>query len=248
MRLPNDFTGEMQRLPLDLDTADRLLAGSVAPEDAPPGYADVALLLAALEPPAPAELTPDAELVTYLAESLRSSPTAKTRTSRRSILPRLKLASALATFALIGTTGLALAGSLPGSAQDTAATMLSKVGVSVPGPDSNAGTNGSVRGTSPDVAQGPSATGAKISELATSTELSGVAKGAAISTLASGGKSRAGAEHAAPVETPSDGGSGTADTASGGDSSVGTSEAATASDGHSVAGSGNAAAGQSHRP
>jgi hypothetical protein len=248
MSLPSDFTDEMQRLPLDLDTADRLLGGSVAPQDAPPGYADVALLLAALEPPAPAELTPDAELVAYLTQSMRSSPSAKTRTSRRSILPRLKLASALATFAMIGTTTLALAGSLPGAAQDVASSMLSEVGVSVPGPDSDAGTNGSVRGTSPDVAPRPSATGAEISELATSTELTGVAKGAAISTLASGGTSRAGAEHGAPVETPSDGGSGTADTASGGGSSVGTSEAATASDGHSVAGSGNAAVGQSHRP
>lgn len=248
MSLPRDFTGEMQRLPLDLDTADRLLGGSVAPEDAPPGYADVAVLLAALEPPAPAELTPDAELLAHLAESPRSSPTAKTRTSRTSILPRFKLACALATFALIGTTGLALAGSLPNAAQDIASTMLSKVGVSVRGPDSHAGTNGSVRGTSPDVAQGPSATGAEISELATTTELTGVAKGAAISTLASGGMSRAGAEHGAPVEIPSDGGSETADTASGGDSSVGTSKAGTASDGHSVAGSGNAAAAQSHRP
>jgi len=43
-----DLESEMQRLPLDTDTADRLLAGSVAPEDAPPGYARVATLLAAV--------------------------------------------------------------------------------------------------------------------------------------------------------------------------------------------------------
>jgi hypothetical protein len=247
MSLRNDFTGEMQRLPLDLDTADRLLAGSVAPEDAPPGYAEVAVMLASLEPPA-AELAGEAETVAVLANGLRSSPGVKTKTSRRSSLPRLKVASALATVALAGTTGLAVAGSLPGAAQDIASSMLAKVGVTVPGPATNADTNGSVRGTSPDVAQGPAATGAEIAELATTTTLSGVAKGAAVSTLASGGKSRAGAEHGAPVETPNDGGSETADNASGGESSIGTSQADTASAGHSTAGAGNAAAGGSHRP
>ena len=49
MSLLGDFPGEMQRLPLDLDTADRLLAGSIAPADAPPGYARVAVMLATLE-------------------------------------------------------------------------------------------------------------------------------------------------------------------------------------------------------
>ena len=73
--------------------------------------------------------------------------------------------------------------------------------------------------------------GAEISELATTTELTGVEKGAAISTLASGGKSQAGqqgeatADHSAATD-----GAATADEASGG---------------HSTAGADNAAAGQS---
>jgi hypothetical protein len=50
------------------------------------------------------------------------------------------------------------------------------------------------------------------------------------------------------VETPNSGGTGTADAASGEESSQGTAIANAASDDHSVAGSENAADGQSHRP
>jgi hypothetical protein len=181
---------------------------------------------------------------------VRSSQPKMTKPRRRSIVPRLRLATAFATVALAATTGLAFAGSLPGAAQDVASAMLDKVGVSVPGPNSNAGDHPSVRGTSSDAAEtsSDSGKGGEISELATSTDLTGVAKGAAISTLASGGKSKAGQEHGAPVETPNTGGTGTAETASGGQSSQGTATANAASDDHSVAGSDNAADGQSHQP
>ena len=165
-------------------------------------------------------------------------------------MPRLRLATAFATVALAGTTGLAFAGSLPGAAQDIASNMLASVGVSVPGANSDAGDHPNVRGNSSDVAVTPSSSdkGIEISQLATSTDLTGVEKGAAISTLASGGKSKAGQEHGAPVETPNTGGTGTAETASGGQSSQGTATANAASDDHSVAGSDNAADGQSHQP
>jgi hypothetical protein len=257
MSLWHDLESEMQRLPLDANTADRLLAGSVAPEDAPPGYAGVATFLAAVADSSRAEDLPgESEAVSLLAAVVLSSQTEITRPSRRSIVPRLKLATAFVTVALAGTTGLAFAGSLPGAAQSVASDMLAKAGVSVPGPNSNAGDHPNVRGKSADtpVITSNSGKGAEISELATSTDLTGVAKGAAISTLASGGQSQAGQhgqaaeEHGAPVETPNAGGTGTADTASGGNSSQGTAVANTASDGHSAEGSGNAADGQSHRP
>ena len=164
-------------------------------------------------------------------------------------MSRLKLATAFVTVALAGTTGLAFAGSLPGAAQSVASDMLGTLGVTVPGPNSNAGDHPNVRGKSADTAvTSNSGKGSEISELATSTDLTGVAKGAAISTLASDGKSKAGQEHGAPVATPNSGGTGTADTASDGNSSQGTSAANTASDGHSSAGSDNSADGQSHRP
>jgi hypothetical protein len=248
----------MERLPLDLDTADRLLAGSIAPSDTPPGYARVAGVLAALEPPAGERLACEGETVALLAETVRAARAPGTKRSKRLIVPRMRLASALVAAALVGTTGLALGGNLPGAAQEVAASMLAKLGVSVPGPDSHAGTHATVRGGAPEQVQGqgqgPASTGTAISELATTTELTGVAKGAAVSTLASGGTSRAGENgaageaHSAPVEAPTDGGTATANAASAGASSIGTSGADTASGGHNAAGAGNAAAGAPHRP
>jgi hypothetical protein len=249
MSLPSDYTDEMQCLPLDLDTADRLLGGSVLAEDAPPGYAGVAVFLAEFDAGGE-EVVPSEDLVALLAASVRSSPTQKATSSRRSFVPRIKLAAALAAAALVGTTGLALAGTLPGAAQDIASEMLGKVGVTVPGPNSNAGDHPNTRGSSSEhttVATTSSGKGAEISDLATS-ELSGLEKGAAVSTAASGGKSQAGQEHPAPADTPDVGGTGVADTASGGASSDGTTQADEDSGGHSSAGSANAAGGQSHRP
>ena len=247
----DDSALEMERLPLDTDTADRLLAGTVAPEDAPPRYSEVASLLAAARgfevAPCPSR---EARAVRMLAVGVRSSRFTTSKSSRRSSVHRIRLAAAVATAALACTTGLAVAGGLPGAAQDVASSMLAKAGVTVPGPSEHAGTHPSVRGTSsPDVSDAgrqepgsdnsePSGQGkgSEISRLATTTDLTGVDKGAAISTLASGGKSQAGQHGQA--------------TASHGSSSTrgGAGTAAEASGGHSSAGAGNGAAGRSHRP
>jgi hypothetical protein len=246
MSLWRDFECEMQRLPLDLDTADRLLAGHVLPADAPPGYEAVASLLNGLRAHEEEVLWHE-DTVPELVSGGRSPLLETMSTPRRSTLHRFKLAGTAIAAALACTTGLAFAGSLPGAAQDVASSMLAKVGVTVPGPNEKAGTHPNVRGTSsPDVAVSDDADqneapaengegkGAEISELATTTELTGVEKGAAISTLASGGKSQAGqqgeatADHSAATE-----GAPTADEASGG---------------HSTAGTDNAAASQAHRP
>lgn len=63
-------------LPLDHDTAERLLAGRLHPEDAPPGYASVASLLrAAAGPPTPDELAgQDAALAMFRSERPRQGP------------------------------------------------------------------------------------------------------------------------------------------------------------------------------
>jgi hypothetical protein len=250
MSLEGDYSGEMQRMSLDLDTADRLLAGRVSPEDAPPGYSRVAAFLTADWTAEAAAIDP--RFAAVLAATVRSSPLTTTRPSRRSIMPRIKLAAALTAMALATTTGLAFAGNLPGAAQDIASEMLAKAGVTVPGPNSNAGDHPATRGPA---SEQPAATrtttssgkGSEISEIAHS-DLSGLDKGAAVSAAASDGKSRAGQEHSAPVATPNPGGTGTADTGSDGHSAKGTAKADEASSGHSSAGSGNAAAGQSHRP
>ena len=44
---PNDPPVEMRRLWLDADTADRLLAGRIHPDDASPGYSEAARVLRA---------------------------------------------------------------------------------------------------------------------------------------------------------------------------------------------------------
>jgi hypothetical protein len=253
MNLWSDFDCEMRPVPLDLDTAERLLAGTVAPEDAPPGYANVARLLesAAAEPTAD-ELAHETEVVAMVARAVRSSSSIRSLSPRKSLIPfalsRPRIAAAFVAVTLACTAGLASAGSLPGAAQDIASTMLAKVGISVPGPNEHAGTHPSVRGSSSD-AFSDAVTRSDIAELATTTDLTGVDKGAAISGAASEGKSQAG-QHgsasggSAPVDTPNSGGTGTADTASGGKSSQGTSTAGTASGGASSAGSGNASGGE----
>lgn len=251
MSVWRDFDYEMQRLPLDIDTADRLLAGEVLPADAPPGYEAVASILLGLRAQEETRAFRPEDTGLELAPSRRSRPRETMPTPRRTTLQRFKLAGAAVTAALACTTGLAFAGSLPGAAQDVASSMLSKVGVTAPGPNENAGTHPSIRGTSSDVATSDDAEGtdeaapenaggkgAEISELATTTDLTGVEKGAAISTLASGGKSQAG-QHG---EATAHHGAATAGAGSG------AATADEASGGHSGAGAGNAAAGQAHRP
>ena len=56
---------------IDRDTADRFLSGVLAPEDAPSGFAEVAvLLLAARTPPTPQELARCADTVLAMAEAV----------------------------------------------------------------------------------------------------------------------------------------------------------------------------------
>ena len=252
MNLWSDFDCEMHPVPLDLDTADRLLAGTVAPEDAPPGYANVARLLeSAAAAPTPGELSRETEVVATVAAAVRSSSSIESGSPRRFFMPfalsRSRMTAAFVALTLACSAGLASAGSLPGAAQDIASAMLAKVGISVPGPNEHAGTHPSVRGSSSD-ASSDAVTRSDIAELATTTDLTGIDKGAAISGAASDGKSQAG-QHgsasggSAPVDTPNNGGTGTADTASGGKSS-GTSTADAASGGASSAGSGNSSNGE----
>lgn len=245
-------------LPLDPGTADRLLAGSIAPEDAPPGYGGVVELLeAAAAEAGGAELAREPETVAAIRAALRSPVHEDVASPRRSLMPialsRPRLAAIAAAAAFAATVGMASAGSLPEAAQDVASDMLAKVGITVPGPNDNAGTHPGARNDSPTAPATPAEAGkgAEISELARTTHLTGVEKGAAVSTAASEGKSQAGqhgsasgAGAGAPVETPNGGGTGTADAASGGKSSAGTATANAASGGRSAAGSGNARNGQ----
>lgn len=186
MTTPDDSTDDMGDLMLDETTADLLLGGLLAPEDVQPEYADVVGLVRALSlPPTAAELSMQAVAVeASLTElALRPAPrgskgpvTALGRKwSTRSRFFRTKVASLVVVGALIGTTGLAAAGALPAPLQDAASKVLAKVGISVPTSDGH-----------------PASSGEEISNIATTTDATGVDKGAEISTAASGGQSKAG--------------------------------------------------------
>lgn len=117
------------------------------------------------------------------------------------------MAAAVSAGALLaGSVGAAAAGVLPAAAQDSASTILAKVGVSVP--DSHGDTAGQTgqqssgqNGTdATKPANGANAHGKAVSSLAKSDTLSGRDKGIAVSKLASGGKSHAG-EHGGSTST-----------------------------------------------
>jgi hypothetical protein len=91
-------------------------------------------------------------------------------------LPRRKISGLAAAFALATMTGTAFAAGLPQAASQTASDTLAKLGISVPGPDSHAGTH--------PAGQADHATGNSVSELATTTTLAGRDKGKAISAAA----------------------------------------------------------------
>ena len=226
----DDLPCEMPIGTIDEDTTDRLLAGRIDPDDAPPGYAGVARILqAAGSLPRSEHLSREAELVVAAREvmGLRSPPgggAGGSRTRHRRVVVGLVVTGALA-----GIPGLAAANALPDPAQHAVSRVLDKVGISVPGNEDH-----------------PASTGQEISNIATTTSSIGVAKGAEISTAASGGKSQAG-QHGhqghgrGRSDTPSVGGTGRADAASNGKSTHGTAKANAKSGGRSSAGSGNAA-------
>jgi hypothetical protein len=236
----NDLPDEMRRLWLDKDTLDRLLAGGIDPDDAPPGYSEVARVLqAAVQTSEPDELVHEATHEALAMELVGQPTPASTRSdgrSRKMSRSRsLKVGGLVVVGALVGSTGLAIAGVLPDAAQDAVSNVFDRVGITIPASGDH-----------------PATSGAEVSSIATTTDATGVDKGAEISSAASGGMSQAG-QHgagaaetanagadAAPVPVPNEGGTGTADTASGGASDVGTTTADAESDGHSSEGSGNA--------
>ena len=146
-----DIGGEMRNLLLDRDTADRLLTGHVEPDDAPPGYSRVALLLRAASSLPPIDPERERATVSAMVEGIRShlvpEPSRRERTPVRRLV-RAKIVAIAVGAMLVGTTGLAFAGALPGAGQGVAQTMLAKIGITVPGPNLHAGTHPATSGSS----------------------------------------------------------------------------------------------------
>jgi hypothetical protein len=142
---PTDDLGDVRRrahghaaadhLALDPDTAERLLAGELADDDAPPAYSKVARVLAAAAGPAgPDELAGEDEAKAAYARGVAdAAPTVSLR--------RLAVAGIAVLLLASGTAGAAT-GALPGRLQNAVSDVLERVGISVPdgGPSSAPGT------------------------------------------------------------------------------------------------------------
>ena len=147
----DDLHVEMWRHPLDDATADRLLAGEIVPDDAPPGYGHLASLIrrartesGGISPSRrAAAVSAMAAAVTYEQRSQRGS-----KRMLGKLLSLKALGIALPAVALTAGTAAAATNSLPAPAQTAIHDVLSKVGISVP--------NGHSGGATP---VGPSATG-----------------------------------------------------------------------------------------
>jgi hypothetical protein len=124
----------MRRRRLDVDTADRMLDGRVPPMDAPPGYGAVSAFLLELRDAADGQHTTWATAGGQIPVTQRRA--AGMLVTAGSGIRRSALVGALAFAAMTGT---AFATGLPGAASDTAAAMLEKFHLAVPGPDEHAG-------------------------------------------------------------------------------------------------------------
>jgi hypothetical protein len=150
----------------------------------------------------------------------RSIATGPARSPGSFRLPRWMMVAVAVGALTVATGGFAFAGALPPPAQDAVSKVLDRVGITVP-----SATDSSDR-------DHPASTGQEISTIATTTDATGVAKGAEISTVASGGMSQAG-EHGSAAPTAS----GEHGAASDEHAGNGRDIAAQQSNGHSSAGS-----------
>jgi hypothetical protein len=124
MTVSGDYDDVMDAFVLDELEADRLLAGLVAPQDAPEGYAPVALLVqTARRPAAPGEIPP------------MPRPLAPVLTLKPGSSHRLAKVAAISSALVLGISAAAAAtGSLPATIQRNVATIADHMGVSLPSP------------------------------------------------------------------------------------------------------------------
>jgi hypothetical protein len=147
-----DLDDVRQPLPLDDWTADRLLAGMVDPDDAPPGYTGLARALGQARGPVEAGDLAGRELIVAAVTAAvadASPPTISTLPRRKSMLAKMfgtKLAAATLTTALLATGAAAATGSLPGPVQDAVSDVADRVGVTLPVGDAEDATPASSQG------------------------------------------------------------------------------------------------------
>ncbi len=154
---------EMARHSIDDRTADRLLSGGVAPDDAPPGYEHIARMVRAAQAPAtPAELIREQSVVSMAAAAVSSvqADQAVPGTPHRrknKVIPKLAAfrAAAITAAAVLGAGAAAAAatGSLPSqsssSSSSSHAAGLVTAGSNA-GSGTSAGTSNSQTGGNPN--------------------------------------------------------------------------------------------------
>lgn len=165
-------------------------------DDAAPDERVTSLLEAASAPTEPGPVLGELEALAAFRASHGPAPR-RSSVSARLTSARVTVGATLGALLLTGGVGAAAAaGSLPGSAQDTASDWLSKVGVTVPAAGDRAKPHDDRSDDSGEAEAPAGAThdgrGEDVSGTARETEQSGADKGAEISELASEGRSRAG--------------------------------------------------------
>jgi hypothetical protein len=256
MRRRRDTQDEMAdpRFRLDAGTADRLLAGLVAPDDAPPGYAEVAGMLQPLAADLPSRPAAAGEgTIRMMAKVVGISDPLKPRRRPHPLRGRIV---ALAMVGSLGTTGVAFAGGLPDAAQRVVSRWFEGIGVMIPHPREGAGTDPEHSAAELD-APGTEARAMSPARRGTmATQPNREDRGPRAAGDARAGGTNDGGDGVAddeatdassagsspPVPAPNRGGTDTADDASGGISPTGTAVADERSVGRSSAGSANAAA------
>jgi hypothetical protein len=195
MTSPRDLADDMGPT-LDHGTAERLLQG-LHPDDAPPEFAEVAAMLAAVAGVEPADAGRGRATVYAMAASIHAQTPDPPVIDRRSDVKdvkvrsrffRAKLVTVVAAASLVGSGGLAMAGGLPGGAQGIASDMLARLGIAAPDENEHEGDDQDTQGTEPassqDENEDSSSDDGTSSGDETSSDEGGSGKGSLISGIA----------------------------------------------------------------
>jgi hypothetical protein len=150
-------------LALDDETVERLLTGELSPAQAPPGYAEVAALLAATAaPPTPDELAGEAAALAELRVANR--PGRAVVGFRRAARPPRRrrvglLAAALVGALAMGGVAAAATGHVPAPLRDAARSIGATVDGADPAPPAPPGSSAASGPTPSSVGQAPGSTG-----------------------------------------------------------------------------------------
>ena len=131
-------TGMWAAFPHGSEVADALLDGAVLPDDAPPGYREIAALVhRAKESPDATDPATEAVVVASMLRSIGEATPAATNVRRRpATLRRVASVKVLAVAFAVAGGGMAAAatGSFPAPVQRTLAQGFSHIGISIPRP------------------------------------------------------------------------------------------------------------------